>query len=150
MKKKSDLRQIYEQIYERSINDRTWQRIRNDYLNIPDEYFGTEDDFKAAKGLAFLRKIRPMGKVRRQQAIRFGEAVDKFNYGGFGRDIAAAIAHSFSPAPDRSTLWRWGLRMEKYHTKEEVIFILGKLLGSDRYQLRADLSRMIPAQNVAA
>lgn len=146
MAEKSRLRAKYESDLGCAIDDRTWLRVRNEYLSIADEWNPLPDDFDAVKGLAFLRKIRPKGRIRRAQAIRFGAVVEKFNYGGFGRDVAAAINYSFEPAPDRTTLWRWGLRREKYHTREEVIQMLGMLLGSDRYQLRADQPRMLPMQ----
>lgn len=149
MSEKSRLRRNYEKDLGREIDDRTWLRVRTEYLSIADEWNPTQDDVDAVKGLAFLRKIRQKGKVRRQQAIRFGLVVEKFNYGGFGRDIAAAISVSFEPAPNRTTLWRWGIRMDRWHSKEDVIQVLGYLLGSDRYKLREDQPRMLPMQMAA-
>ena len=149
MKNKSKLRRNYESIYGSEICDRVWRRIRNEYMAVADEYEPSEEDELAIAGLAFLRKIRPYGKVRRLQAVRFGRAVEKFNHGGYGRDIAAAIATSFEPVPDRTTFWRWGLRMDEYHNKFEVIKVLGKVLGSDRYKLRSDQPRMIETKLVA-
>ena len=153
-----NLRSKYEQILGRSISDRTWHRIRNEYVLVDQKSPSVEDE-QAIAGLAFLRKIRPYGEINRLQALRFGMVVEKFDCGGWGRDVRDAIAHSFTPIPSRTTLFRWGLRIERefesngevaredvYMSKDQVIVILGKLLGSKRYQLRKDLSRMLPAQ----
>ena len=155
----ANLRSKYESIIGRSVSDRTWHRIRYKYISVSDAKSPDVEDEQAIAGLAFLRKIRPYARVTRLQALRFGMVVEKFDCGGWGRDVREAIAHSFTPAPHRSTLFRWGLLIERetvvngrivredvYLSKEEVIVILGNLLASSRFQLRSDLSRMLPAE----
>lgn len=138
MSEKEVLRKAYEKKLGRTISDRTWQRIRNEYL-------AGEVNLTTVQGLALLRKEFPNQAIdvetfRRLE--RFTELLDCLEKEVDGASLLKLI-NSLPHSPSPRTLRRWGqqlgvrLKRDQWYTPEQVRAWIQKLLNHPKYGIKS-------------
>lgn len=131
------LRKIYEQKLGKPISNRTWQRIRHQYL-------AGEVNLVTVKGLATLRKERPNQPIDLEVFRGFEQIaslLQDLNKEVRGDYLLKAF-DSLPSKPSKRTLRRWGvelgikLQAGNWYTPDQVRAWLRKLLSHPRYGIK--------------
>lgn len=134
-KGRSPLRQLLES-YLGDVSDKTWQRCRNEYLNIENEFMYEQHEL-AVRGYGLKRLLCPSARIERKEAELFGAIASRFDelfYDGMtGADMLAFCQQCFKRAPE----WRWflrrGLRKQEPVTRQQALEILAAVVDSDLF-----------------
>lgn len=134
-KGRSRLRQLLES-YLGAVSDKTWQRCRNEYLGIANEFMYDEHEL-AVRGYGLKRLLCPSARIERKEAELFGAIASRFDelfYDGMtGADMLAFCQQCFRRTPE----WRWfsrrGLRKQEPVTRQQALEILAAVVNSDLF-----------------
>ena len=144
MKNKSKLRQEYERLLGKEISDRTWQRLRLNYLGIDNEYC-LDDHLSVIQGAALLRRCRPSDPVTRESAERFGLVIAHFDsiQQMTGRELRAALLKCFKNTPCPRWFRNRGIYAMQMVSRDKIFEVLAAIVNKRQFQaVRDDVPRV--------
>lgn len=132
---KSRLRSLLES-YLGEVSDKTWQRIRNCYLDISNEFLFEEHEL-AVRGYGLKRLLRSSDSINRAEAEIFGLIAAQFEFLFedivYGSDLRDLCAKCFKRYP--STRWfnDRGIHMSGVVTREQGLMVLAAIVTRKKF-----------------